>query len=135
MEHINDSRMLKNLMGQNLMGQKNCPNCGAPYNIELNKCPYCGTSYFDISCINIEEREPFYLKIKINGMVITQKVIVNPDVNIEINRDTVEYTGRNGAILNRYIVSQSMITSLSFTAVADSQNKHLCEVRYDMDKN
>ena len=21
---------------------KNCPNCGAPYDIGLNKCPYCG---------------------------------------------------------------------------------------------
>ena len=28
---------------------RNCPNCGAPLEAEVNKCPYCGTSYFDFS--------------------------------------------------------------------------------------
>ncbi len=27
---------------------RNCPNCGAPYDLNLNKCAYCGTSYFDL---------------------------------------------------------------------------------------
>lgn len=38
---------------------KNCPNCGAPYDIQLNKCPYCGTSYFDLSALDLTNREPF----------------------------------------------------------------------------
>lgn len=46
------------------MTQRNCPNCGAPYNVELNKCPYCGTSYFDMSAIDMETHEPFFLKIR-----------------------------------------------------------------------
>ena len=51
------------------MKGRNCPNCSAPYNVELNKCPYCGTSYYDLSAIDITTHEPFYLKIKaeING--------------------------------------------------------------------
>lgn len=47
------------------MTQRNCPNCAAPYNIELNKCPYCGTSYYDLSALDLTAREPFYLKIKV----------------------------------------------------------------------
>lgn len=43
---------------------KNCPNCGAVYEIDKNKCPYCGTSYYDMSAIDFEDGEPFYLKIK-----------------------------------------------------------------------
>jgi len=35
------------------MANRNCPNCAAPYDAALNKCPYCGTSYFDMSCIDI----------------------------------------------------------------------------------
>ena len=42
----------------------NCPNCAAPIDPELNKCPYCGTTYFDMSCIDFENEKPFYLKIK-----------------------------------------------------------------------
>lgn len=46
------------------MKQTNCPNCGAPYSIELTKCPYCGTNYFDLSFIDFDATEPFYIKIK-----------------------------------------------------------------------
>lgn len=41
------------------MSNKNCINCGAPFNIELNKCPYCGTSYFDMSCLDLDSGKPF----------------------------------------------------------------------------
>lgn len=44
---------------------RNCPNCGAVYEPEKNKCSYCGTSYFDMTAINIPAREPFYLKVKV----------------------------------------------------------------------
>lgn len=46
------------------MKQTNCLNCGAPYYVELNKCPYCGTNYFDLSFIDFDATEPFYIKIK-----------------------------------------------------------------------
>lgn len=62
---------------------RNCPNCGAPYDIELNKCPYCGTSYFDLNCLQISG-EPFYLKIRtVDGRILTQKCMLN-SVNVTI---------------------------------------------------
>lgn len=54
---------------------KNCPNCGAPYDPAENRCPYCGTAYFDMSTVDFDNREPFYLKIKVNGYMITQLVV------------------------------------------------------------
>lgn len=54
---------------------KNCPNCAAPYDVKLNTCPYCGTSYFDLSAIDFEERKPIYLKIKTEQGIITQRCI------------------------------------------------------------
>ena len=53
---------------------RNCPNCGAPYDVQLNKCPYCETSYFDLSCLQVGDK-PFYLKIKdsARGITVTQK--------------------------------------------------------------
>lgn len=45
------------------MNQTNCPNCGAPYDFNLTKCPYCGTNYFDLSFIDLDTTEPFYIKL------------------------------------------------------------------------
>ena len=71
------------------MQERNCPNCGAPLEADICKCPYCGTSYFDISAISIGNREPFYLKLKLDDpvgkgyTVITAYVVAEP--NLEIN--------------------------------------------------
>ena len=58
------------------MEGRNCPNCGAAINPEKNKCEYCGTSYFDLSCIPLNEL--FFLKINVGTRekprIITQKV-------------------------------------------------------------
>lgn len=54
---------------------RNCPNCGAPYDADLSKCPYCGTSYFDMSCIDIGEQRPFYLKLRYGDYILTAKVV------------------------------------------------------------
>jgi len=54
------------------MKKRNCPNCAAPYDVDLNKCPYCGTSYYDLSALDLASSEPFYLKIKteINSILL-----------------------------------------------------------------
>jgi len=73
------------------MSSRNCINCGAPFNIELNKCPYCGTSYFDMSCLDLDSGKPFALKIKtkINGKncFITQMVQPLNNLSIEFSQD------------------------------------------------
>lgn len=73
------------------MSNRNCVNCGAPFNIELNKCPYCGTSYFDMSCLDLDSGKPFALKIKtkINGKncFITQMVRPLINLSIEFSQD------------------------------------------------
>lgn len=43
---------------------RNCINCGAPLETEVDKCPYCGTSYFDIGAFQLTG-EPVILKIRV----------------------------------------------------------------------
>lgn len=50
---------------------RNCENCGAPIDMETEKCPYCGTSYFDFS--NIEIDSPVILKLKYQGQLFIAK--------------------------------------------------------------
>lgn len=111
--------------------KRNCPNCAAPYDTQLNTCPYCGTSYFDMSCIDFEECKPVYLKLKTkignNTVYITQKVIPRMG-DITMSTDTVDITGRYGEVINRVVSNKSMTTNVSFEAVCDYSNNSLCQI-------
>ena len=107
------------------MNQKNCPNCGSPYDVMENKCPYCGTYYFDMSCIDLSKCEPFYLKIKLpymnQNIYLTQKVL--PDLSgcsFEQTVDSVDVYDGVGHVLTKLNTSVSFNTNLAFQAVSDN---------------
>ena len=115
------------------MTQRNCPNCAAPYNVELNKCPYCGTSYYDLSALDLTAREPFYLKIKVdmNGSpcYITQLVRPKIDISMELSTDIGECYDEIGNRLATYTRSKGLTTNLSFEAV--TTGSHLCTIEVE----
>ena len=115
------------------MKQRNCPNCGAPYKVELNTCPYCGTSYFDMSALNIDERRPFYLKLKVNDKIFTSKVIAEPDITVNFYEDTYSALGRYGEV-GRVVINRNIDIDMRFKSVYDPKGV-LCtlEVSDDMD--
>ena len=114
------------------MRSRNCPNCGAPYETELNKCPYCGTSYYDLSALDITAREPFYLKIKteLNGRpcYITQLVRFKNDMSIELSSETVDAVGFGGIPICSFTRGMSLTTNLSFEAVVSDTHHNLCTI-------
>ena len=101
---------------------RNCPNCAAPYDVQLNKCPYCGTSYFDLSSLDLTNKEPFYLKIKVNiggkDCYITQFVLPNCEMEIEVEHNNTYVTGglRNTK-LTAFQTAPSLKTKLSFETI------------------
>lgn len=101
------------------MSKLNCPNCGAVISAETNKCPYCNTSYFDISSLDINNDEPFYLKIKYNNMIFTQLVRVVPTCNITFSEDYTYATGSKGQTILAVPTSRTMNLDLSFQAIPD----------------
>ena len=112
------------------MSQRNCPNCGAPYKTELNTCPYCGTSYFDMSAIDVSENKPFYLKLKMNGMVFTSKVIAEPDITMNFQEDTRTFTGVFGDKLGTIVENRYVDIDMRFRSVCDP-NKVLFTVEVE----
>lgn len=114
------------------MNQRNCPNCAAPYDIALNKCPYCGTSYYDLSALDLTGHEPFYLKIKteMNGKscFVTQLVKPSVDMSIEFSSNTVAAYGELGNRLCSFTRSNTMTTNISFETVTTGNNKNLCTI-------
>lgn len=96
---------------------KNCPNCAAPYDPALSKCPYCGTVYFDMSVIDFDHHEPFWLKIRVHGCEITQFVV--PEMGeMRINHDTTYLCDGFGQHLAMLSGPPDVTTDISFHAVA-----------------
>ena len=103
------------------MKNRNCPNCGAPYDINEYKCPYCGTLYLDLSMIDFDNQIPFFLSIKKNGMMITQKVLPQT-AEFEMNEDTVYVTSTRSNRLVSFPVHRSLETNIQFIAIPMKDN-------------
>lgn len=99
------------------MKTRNCPNCAAPYDVTLNKCPYCGTSYFDMSCIDINNEEPFYLKLRTGDFTFVSKVIVGADCYITSSTDTKYVRDAYGQPLLSVITKHHTDIDLHFESV------------------
>lgn len=107
--------------------QRNCPNCGAPYDINECKCPYCGTAYFDMSMIDFDSHEPFYLRIKTNGNLITQ--LVRPSGGITINDNCCYADTRTGLEKGLTLLNREVETNISFISVPD-RGGHMYKVQH-----
>lgn len=110
------------------MNSRNCPNCGAPYQIDLNQCPYCGTSYFDMSAINFTEGEPFYLKFKFDmgGRECYVTQLVRPRVeSMEFSTETEDAYDILGHRLLSFQTRKTLTTNISFEAISDYKRKEL----------
>ena len=112
------------------MKNRNCPNCSSPYELNEYKCPYCGTLYLDLSMINFDEREPFFLTIKKDGMLLTQKVIPET-ATFESTSDAIYATGGlHDARLTCFTTAIRNETNIQFVAVPmDNKQKIYAEMR------
>jgi len=100
---------------------RNCLNCGAPFDVDKERCEYCGTSYYDMSAINIDGKTPFMLKLKVdmNGYpcYITQLVVAKPDMSIEFASETTDVVDCRGSVVSSIYTNCSCTTNISFQAV------------------
>lgn len=98
-----------------------------------NKCPYCGTSYYDMSALNFESSEPFYLKIKtnINGKSAYITQLVEPYLDaMSIDFSTDYTTAYGGYGLWQMCSNQTLNTNISFRAIP-MKNNNLCIVEVE----
>ena len=105
----------------NMKKNTNCPNCASPLEIGEVKCPYCGTTYYDLSAIDFDSNEPIFLTIKKNNMLITQKVIPQA-ASFETTCDEVFATDSKGHKLIALKTNMTLDTNVIFTAIPDKNN-------------
>lgn len=101
--------------------RRNCPNCGAPYDPELDTCPYCKTSYFDLTAIDLRSRDPFYLKLRMDNLVFTCKAVVS-DAGVVVSSDEVDAVDTLGNKVCSFVTARRCDINVSFSAVSDYKN-------------
>ena len=113
----------------------NCVNCGAAIDIDEQKCPFCGTSYFDLTDIDFTARDPVALRMKVpctNGAKAMITMLAMPKFG-EFNIDTEYVNIYGGPGKQQPIVcfpsSCSANVGVSFTAVPRPRTTELFQVK------
>lgn len=84
------------------MSNNTCPNCGAAMITEI--CDYCGTRMIDMTALDINSREPFWLRFHNNGRITKIKVRLST-MNMRVEHDYCDYTD---AFMNTYVMSRGV---------------------------
>lgn len=59
------------------MSMTNCVNCGSAKEVSATVCPFCGTSYFDLTDIDLDQHHPCIVRFKYGGDIFQMKAFVN----------------------------------------------------------
>ena len=98
----------------------NCPNCGAVIDPQEHKCLYCGTSYFDLTCVDLYTEDPFYLKLKVKindrFYYITQ-LVKSSNASIEMSNDYATISTKGDFTLGGICTNTSITTHLAFDSI------------------
>lgn len=94
----------------------NCINCGAVIEQGASKCPYCNTSYFDFTDIDIDAEKPAMLKLKYNGYIV--ETLVLPRLcEVEHNVGFTDCTDSTGSVLHQITTTEGLDINLKFSSV------------------
>lgn len=115
-----------------MKSKTNCPNCAAPLEIGEVKCPYCGTTYYDLSAIDFDSYEPIFLTIKKNGYLITQKVVPKYGSITTETSSVCTRGGVAGAKLVQFSTGQTVTTNIKFDTIP-IDNKIFAKIVYEGD--
>ena len=94
-----------------------CLKCGTTMEYDQHKCPSCGVSYFDMSCIQFGKDNFVYLKLNISpnekpfNVIFPMKLRLD---NFEINFDRAEAYDRYGNLTSTGSIGSLIKAKISF---------------------
>ena len=123
------------------MSKTNCINCGAAKDTSEIKCPFCGTTYLDLTAIDFSSGDPVVcqfvlpdnISVERNG--VKQKAVMSmlaiPMLEqIEMSPNTVSiYGGSENLPLASYTHSWDVNIGVSFKPVERQDNKGLFDIK------
>lgn len=121
------------------MSKTNCINCGAAKDTSEIKCPFCGTTYLDLTAIDFSSDDPvvceFVLPKQFGFGNIPGRVVMSTLATPHLNEIAVEdrrtyiYGGFGGRPLASVSTGMDINIGVSFTPVAKGDRKEICELR------
>lgn len=121
------------------MSKTNCVNCGAAKDTSEIKCPFCGTTYLDLTAIDFTSGDPVVCQFVLpankslgysGGRVIMSMLAVPKLEDISMTANTVDvYDGDNSYPIAHFIESWDTNIGVSFIPVVRKNSKTLCELR------
>ena len=106
------------------MSKTNCVNCGAAKDIDAVKCPFCGTTYLDMTAIDFTSKNPVACQFLMNdgssGEKFLMTMLAVPRLeSIQQTTDEVSFYG-HGYPLYTYTSSRNIDIGITFTPVEKS---------------
>ena len=103
----------------------NCVNCGAAIDISEVKCPFCGTTYFDLTAIDFAPQSPpTVLKLRIptaKGSLIFSMLAKPSLETIKVTNNNMTFRGRYGEHIMQMTESVNTDVGVSFRAIQPSR--------------
>ena len=120
------------------MSKTNCINCGAAKDISEIKCPFCGTTYLDLTAIDFDSGEPVVCEFVLpktfgfsncHGRVV-MSMLAKPRLDrIDVSDNRTYYYDHGMYPLCSVSTGIDIDVSVSFTPVAKGDRKEICELR------
>lgn len=115
------------------MSKTNCINCGAAKDTSEIKCPFCGTTYLDLTSIDFSSDDPVVCQFVlpdsfhrgISGKMVMSMVAVPRLESIEQKVETVDAFNGYGTKLVSAVNNCDISMGVSFLPVARGVNKTL----------
>jgi len=123
------------------MSKTNCINCGASKDTSEIKCPFCGTTYLDLTAIDFSSGDPVVcqfvlpdnISVERNGVkhkAVMSMLAVPMLEQIEMTHNTVSIYGGSGNLpLATCRSSLDVNIGVSFKPVARKNNKGLIDIK------
>lgn len=123
------------------MSKTNCVNCGAAKDTSEIRCPFCGTTYLDMTGIDFASGDPVVCQFVLpnhvrlgdsDGRVIMSMVAVPrlEEMSMQANTTTI-YGGMGHYPLASFTDSYDINLGISFTPVSRPNSETLFELRVD----
>lgn len=116
------------------MSKTNCINCGAAKDIDDIKCPFCGTTYLDMTAIDFTSDDPVVCQFVMpycKGRT-TVSMLARPRLdNFEMQTETMDIVGPGGTPLAYVRTDTNINLGVSFRPVIRKDSNTLMEIKYE----
>ena len=122
------------------MSKTNCINCGAAKDIDEIKCPFCGTTYLDLTAIDFDSGKPVVCQFILPGnfkdengnkLIMSMLAIPRLDEIVQTANTVDVYGGICGHRISSFVDSWDINVGVSFKPVIRPDHKTITELRYE----